>query len=90
MATRKSRTISLVPDKVKKPSGLKKDGTPNASWRKFKERLDAYTSVPVKNWTADQALGHLFKRYTDHFDMISPFLILVLHPSAQRSIALSA
>jgi len=69
MAARKARTISLVPDKVKKPSGLKKDGTPNASWRKFKERLDSYTDTPVANWGPDQALGHLFKRYTDHFDI---------------------
>lgn len=69
MSTRKSKTISLVPDKVKKPSGLKKDGTPNAAWRKFQERLDSYSSIPVSNWNHDQVLGHLFKRYTDHFDI---------------------
>jgi len=69
MARRKTRTISLVPDKVKKPSGLKKDGSPNSSWRKFKERLEVYEKVPVKDWGPDQALAHVFKRYTDHFDI---------------------
>lgn len=69
MARRKAQTITLAPDKVKKPSGLKRDGTPNAFWRRFQERLDAYSSVPLSEWKAEEALGHIFKRYTDHYDI---------------------
>lgn len=67
MASRKSRTIILDNEKVKTPSGLKKDGTPNVPWRKFKERLDTYDSVPLKDWKHDQFLGHIFKRYETQF-----------------------
>jgi hypothetical protein len=48
-----------------KLSGLKHDGRPNAYWRKFKERLDSYSDIPVVNWKEDQFLGHILKRYKD-------------------------
>jgi len=69
MVKRRSKVQVLAPDRVKKPSGLKNDGTPNASWRKFKERLEVYETVPVAEWGPDQALGHLFKRYSECFDV---------------------
>ncbi len=69
MAPRKAKTISLVPDKVKKPSGLKNDGTPNAPWRKFKDRLEKYGTVPITEWNAEHALAHIFNRYCSHFDV---------------------
>jgi hypothetical protein len=48
-----------------KLSGLKQDGRPNAYWRKFKERLDSYSDLPVEEWKDDQILGHILKRYKD-------------------------
>lgn len=69
MAARKAKTITLVPDKVKKPSGLKNDGTPNVAWRKFQERLAAYSSKPVSEWKYEEILAHIFKRYSDVFGM---------------------
>jgi hypothetical protein len=69
MLNKKSKIITLVPDVVKKPSGLKFDGTPNVPWRKFKERIDAYNSVPLKDWKSDQVLGHIFKRYSEVFGL---------------------
>lgn len=48
-----------------KLSGLKEDGTPNAYWRKFKERLNTYDQVPIQEWKEDQVLGHILKRYKD-------------------------
>jgi hypothetical protein len=57
MATRKKQQGKL--------SGLTVDGTPNAYWRRFKERLEAYEEVPVKDWKEEQMLGHIIKRYKD-------------------------
>jgi hypothetical protein len=51
---------------VRKLSGLKEDGTPNAYWRKFKERLSSYQDIPVKDWKEEQALAHILKRYKDY------------------------
>lgn len=52
--------------KIKKPSGLKSDGTPNAYWRKFKERLDSYDSEAPSSWKAEDALAHILRRYRDY------------------------
>ena len=70
MATKRktSKVQKLAPDSVKKPSGLKKDGTPNASWRKFSERLEEYDNSPIKEWKAENLLGYIFKRYSDHYE----------------------
>jgi hypothetical protein len=57
MATRKKQQGKL--------SGLTVDGTPNAYWRRFKERLEAYEEVPVVDWKEEQMLGHIIKRYKD-------------------------
>jgi hypothetical protein len=46
-------------------SGLKLDHTPNAHWRKFKERLDNYDQTPPSQWTKEHILGHILKRYKD-------------------------
>jgi hypothetical protein len=52
--------------KTRKLSGLKIDGTPNKAWTTFKERLDSYADIPLAKWTAEEALGHILKRYRDH------------------------
>lgn len=54
---------------VRKVSGLKNDGTPNAYWRRFKKRLDDFESVPLEEWKAEEVLGYLLKRYRDHFQI---------------------
>lgn len=59
MATRKNQKGKL--------SGLNADGTPNAHWRKFKGRLDAYDDLPVQNWTDENVLAHILRRYKDFF-----------------------
>jgi hypothetical protein len=46
-------------------SGLKLDHTPNAHWRKFKERLDNYDQTPPSQWTKEHILGHILQRYKD-------------------------
>lgn len=53
--------------KWRRATGIKQDGAPNAWWRRFKERLDAYDSVPVDQWTAEHVLGHILKRYRDFY-----------------------
>jgi len=65
----KQKTISFVPDKIKKPSGLKNDGSPNVPWRKFKERIDNFESVPVDEWGDEEVLGYIAKRYKDHYEI---------------------
>ena len=68
MARRKTSMMqTLVPDKVRKPSGLKVDGSPNSHWRKFAERLDNFEQVPLEDWKHEEILGYLLKRYRDHF-----------------------
>jgi len=52
-----------------KISGLKADGKPNAYWRRFKERLDNYADIPVKDWNEEHVLGHILKRYKDQVGM---------------------
>ena len=47
-------------------SGLKADGTINASWTKFKLRLNLYSSDPIQDWNEYNFLGHILKRYKDH------------------------
>lgn len=64
---RKQKSITLVPDKVKKPSGLKADGTPNLHWQKFEERLKSIDTVPLENWKEEEALGYLLKKYKEHY-----------------------
>ena len=51
----------------RKATGLKHDGTPNAYWRRFKERLDAYAETPVEEWTDEHVLGHVLRRYHDYY-----------------------
>lgn len=58
MATRKRQKGKL--------SGLNADGTPNAYWRKFKERLDSYSETLVQDWKPEHILGHILKRYKDY------------------------
>ena len=59
MATRKNQKGKL--------SGLNADGTPNAHWRKFKARLDAYEDTQVQNWADEHVLAHIIRRYKDLF-----------------------
>lgn len=58
MAKRKKQKVKL--------SGLRADGSPNAYWTKFKSRLDKYDSVPVSEWSDENFLGHILKRYKDY------------------------
>lgn len=67
MARRKQKVISLVPDTVNKPSGMKMDGTPNVYWRRFEERLKTFESIPVEEWKEEQVLAYLLKRYREHY-----------------------
>jgi hypothetical protein len=53
----------VTPRKIK---GLNQDGSPNASWRKFKIRLDNYTDTPEDEWDEYYFLGHILKRYKDY------------------------
>jgi len=53
--------------KVRKLSGLKADGTPNAYWRRFKERLATFDQTPLDEWGEEQILGYLLKRLSDHY-----------------------
>lgn len=62
-----SSKISVNNKTVKKSTGLKLDGTPNASWLKFQDRLNNYFKMPIKEWGTEQFLGHIFKRYEDHY-----------------------
>lgn len=61
MATRKKQAGKL--------SGLNADGTPNAYWRRFKERLEAYEETPVADWKEEHMLGHILKRYREFMDV---------------------
>lgn len=61
MATRKKQAGKL--------SGLNADGTPNAYWRRFKERLEAYDETPVAEWKDEHMLGHILKRYREVMDV---------------------
>lgn len=62
---RRRRKVVKLDDGTHKTSGLKKDGTPNAYWKRFKERLDAYEQVPVEEWKPEQILGHILRLYKD-------------------------
>lgn len=55
--------------KLQKPSGIKKNGNPNAFWRRFKERLDNYDSVPVSEWGPENVLGHILRRYKERYNL---------------------
>jgi hypothetical protein len=52
-----------------KTSGLKQDGTPNASWVKFIDRMSLHKALPLAEWRADQLLGYIFSRYEDHYGL---------------------
>lgn len=71
MATRRRKTkvIKFAPDKVKQPSGLKKDGTPNSAWTKFKDKLENFEQIPTDSWTEVEILGYLLKRYREHYEI---------------------
>jgi hypothetical protein len=69
MATRKAKSVILLPESVKKPSGLKKDGTPNVAWRDFSERLNNFDQIQIDQWEAEEILGYILKRYKDHYDI---------------------
>jgi hypothetical protein len=66
MATRKKAAVEPKVTKVKKISGLKEDGTPNAFWQKFKCKLALYESDDISKWQEYHFLGHILKRYKDH------------------------
>ena len=51
----------------KKMSGLNKYGEPNAAWKKFKDKLDNYSVIPVEQWKEEQILGHIIKKYKDFY-----------------------
>lgn len=61
MATKKINTV------IRKPSGLKKDGTPNSSWLAFIKRMDLFQSLPIDQWTQDQVLGYLLSLYEKQY-----------------------
>lgn len=63
---RTQKIINFVPDNVKKPSGIRLDGKPNVSWKKFEERLKSYDQVLVEDWGPEEVLGHIAKRYKDY------------------------
>ncbi len=69
MARRKAVKTQLIPDSVTKPSGIKHDGTPNAHWRKFEQRLKAFADIPLSEWKEEEILGYLLKRYTEHYQI---------------------
>jgi hypothetical protein len=48
---------------IGKLSGLNVNGEIKLPWRKFKERLDKYDIIPVNEWKAEQALGHILSRF---------------------------
>ena len=64
---RKTKVINFAPDKVKQPSGLKRDGTPNVYWKRFEKRLKEYNTVPPLHWSEEQILGYLLDRYSKHY-----------------------
>lgn len=51
--------------KVGKLSGLKISGEPNAAWKKFKQKLEIYDSIPISEWKFDNLFGYFVKRYQD-------------------------
>ncbi|NJO18634.1 MAG: hypothetical protein HC877_23775 [Thioploca sp.] len=55
----------MAKEKIRKPSGLKSDGTPNVHWKRFKNRLIEYSNKPVSSWTSEEILGHILKRYRE-------------------------
>lgn len=71
MAKEKTIVKIMVKDikSIRKPSGIKNDGTPNASWKKFQQRLDNYDSIPVQQWKPDNFLGYILKRYKDNYNI---------------------
>jgi hypothetical protein len=56
----------MARSKVRKTSGLRADGTPNAYWRRFKQRLESYEDISINKWDAECALGHILKRFKEH------------------------
>jgi predicted acetyltransferase len=66
MATRKKAVVEPKVTKIKKISGLKEDGTPNAFWQKFKCKLALYDSDDISKWQEYHFLGHILKRYKDY------------------------
>jgi len=68
MARNRTKNL-IIPDKVKQPSGLKKDGTPNAYWRRFEKRLTEFENVPIDQWKPEEVLAYLLKRYGDHYQI---------------------
>ena len=52
-----------------KLSGLKADGTPNAHWEKFINRLNTYSDTPLQDWKTEHLLGHILKRHRDYLQM---------------------
>lgn len=52
---------------IRKVSGLKADGAPNAYWRRFEERLENFESIQISDWKEEEILGYLLKRFRDHY-----------------------
>lgn len=65
---RKAKVINFAPDKVKQPSGLKRDGTPNVYWKRFEKRLKEYNTVSPLHWSEEQILGYLLEKYRNYYE----------------------
>lgn len=61
------KSVSLIPNKVTKPSGLKADGTPNIHWQRFENRIKEFNLVEIELWKEEQVLGYLLYRYKEHY-----------------------
>lgn len=68
MITESKKSIKIK-DKpaVRKVSGLKKDGTLNASWVKFHTRIDGWVNNPTDVWDFYDVLGYIINKYKDCF-----------------------
>jgi len=66
MAARKTK---ITPNSIKKPSGLKKDGTPNAPWQKFQKKLKAFNDTPINEWNEVNILGYLLSKYEKQYQI---------------------
>lgn len=64
MAKEERRLMEQVKS-VRKPSGIKNDGTPNVPWNKFQKRLSVYNLASIQDWKPEHFLGHILKRYID-------------------------
>lgn len=59
--------------KIKNKSGLKSDGSPNAHWLKFQERLKSHQSIDTNNWSEENILGYILERYENNYQISYSF-----------------